>query len=238
MDTISKPLKYPLRTKNQRRNQKRIFCSRSFQTEQHILLLRFCNQNTTSSRTVLTGNNQLLFWEGSVIQFMLTWMIKLNFSATMFGNGVYFARDASYSTQAKYSPPDGNGNRYMYLARVLVGEYAAGRQGMITPPAKGSDATDAYDSVVDGPGNPKIFVVFYDSQCYPDYLVTFKWARTLLVRIPRNLCNELIFSILFRSNVEWRRRKIPIWESTFYEVCQKKVLVFWVVMGKLAQVGF
>lgn len=101
-------------------------------------------------------------------------MIKLNFSATMYGNGVYFARDASYSTQAKYSPPDGNGNRYMYLAHVLVGEYAAGRQGMITPPAKGSDATDAYDSVVDSLGNPKIFVVFYDSQCYPDYLVTFK----------------------------------------------------------------
>ena len=101
-------------------------------------------------------------------------MIKLNFSATMYGNGVYFARDASYSAQSKYSPPDGNGSRYMYLARVLVGEYAAGRQGMITPPAKGSDATDAYDSVVDSPGNPKIFVVFYDSQCYPDYLVTFK----------------------------------------------------------------
>ena len=165
-------------------------------------------------------------------------MIKLNFSATMYGNGVYFARDASYSTQAKYSPPDGNGNRYMYLARVLVGEYAAGRQGMITPPAKGSDATDAYDSVVDGPGNPKIFVVFYDSQCYPDYLVTFKWARTLLVRIPRNLCNELIFSILIWSNVEWRRRKIRMWEPTFYEVCQKRVLAFWVVIGKLAQVGF
>ena len=122
-------------------------------------------------------------------------MIKLNFSATMYGNGVYFARDASYSTQSKYSPPDGNGNRYMYLARVLVGEYAAGRQGMITPPAKGSDATDAYDSVVDSPGNP------------------------------------------VRSNVEWRRRKIRVWEPTFYEVCQKKVLVFWVVIGKLAQVG-
>ena len=135
-------------------------------------------------------------------------MIKLNFSATMYGNGVYFARDASYSTQSKYSPPDGNGNRYMYLARVIVGEYAAGRQGMITPPAKGSDATDAYDSVVDSPGNPKIFVVFYDSQCYPDYLVTFKWARKLLVRIPRNLFNELIFSIFFRSNVEWLSRKI------------------------------
>ena len=52
------------------------------------------------------------------------------------------------------------------------------------------------------------------------------------------VCNKLIFSILFRSNVEWRRRKIRMWEPTFYEVCQKKVLVFWVVIGKLAQVRF
>ena len=96
------------------------------------------------------------------------------FLATVYGNGVYFARDASYSTQKTYSPPDGTGNRYMYLARVLAGEYTTGRQGMITPPPKGSDATDAYDTVVDNPSNPTIFVVFYDNQCYPDYLITFK----------------------------------------------------------------
>ena len=62
----------------------------------------------------------------------------------------------------------------MYLARVLVGEYAAGRREMVTPPPRGSDAADAYDSVVDNTLNPSIFVVFYDNQCYPDYLVTFK----------------------------------------------------------------
>ena len=92
----------------------------------------------------------------------------------MYGNGVYFARDASYSAKTTYSPPDAAGNRYMYLARVLAGEYTKGRQEMITPPAKGSDATDAYDSVVDNPTDPAIFVVFYDNQCYPDYLITFK----------------------------------------------------------------
>ena len=101
----------------------------------------------------------------------------LFFLATVYGNGVYFARDASYSTQKTYSPPDGTGNRYMYLARVLAGEYTTGRQGMITPPPKGSDATDAYDTVVDNPSNPTIFVVFYDNQCYPDYLITFKWEK-------------------------------------------------------------
>ena len=92
----------------------------------------------------------------------------------MYGNGVYFARDASYSTQNKYSPPDATGHRCMYLARVLAGEYTEGRQGMITPPPKGSDATDVYDTVVDNRTDPTIFVVFYDNQCYPDYLITFK----------------------------------------------------------------
>ena len=92
----------------------------------------------------------------------------------MYGNGVYFAQDASFATQTKHSPPDGAGNRHMYFARVLVGEYTTGRMGMITPPPKRNDATDAYDTVVDNPENPTIFVVFYDNQCYPDYLITFK----------------------------------------------------------------
>ena len=84
----------------------------------------------------------------------------------MYGNGVYFAREASYSTQTKYSPPDGNGNRYMYLAHVLVGEYAAGRLdvkgwSLPPPPPPPSDAQDAYDRVVDNPGNPNFFCFFF-----------------------------------------------------------------------------
>ena len=62
----------------------------------------------------------------------------------------------------------------MYLARVLAGEYPTGRKGTIAPPPKRSDPTDVYDTVVNDPANPGIFVVFYDNQCYPDYLITFK----------------------------------------------------------------
>ena len=100
--------------------------------------------------------------------------ISLFLLATMYGNGVYFALDASYSARSTYSPPDANGRRYMYLTRVLVGEYTVGRQGLLTPPAKNlSDPTDTFDSVVDKMRNPGIFVVFYDWQCYPEYLITF-----------------------------------------------------------------
>ncbi|KAL9972371.1 hypothetical protein ACROYT_G018656 [Oculina patagonica] len=126
------------------------------------------------------GSNEKILFHGTAVSSCAS-INKFGFNrsycgknATVYGNGVYFARDASYSTQSTYSPRDGAGNRYMYLARVLAGEYTTGRQGMITPPPKGSDATDAYDTVVDNPGSPSIFVVFYDNQCYPDYLITFK----------------------------------------------------------------
>ena len=90
---------------------------------------------------------------------------------------MYFARDASYSTSSTYSPPDAQGNRYLYMAKVLVGQYTNGNSSMITPPSRSSsDPTDTYDSVADTAGaGASIIVVFYDSQCYPEYLITFNW---------------------------------------------------------------
>lgn len=88
---------------------------------------------------------------------------------------MYFALQASYSARSTYSPPDTSGFRYMYLVKVLVGEYTVGRQGILTPPVKNaSNVTDTYDTVVDNVANPGIFVVFYDWQCYPEYLITFQ----------------------------------------------------------------
>ena len=84
---------------------------------------------------------------------------------------MYFARDASYSV--RYTGRDG-GARYMYLARVLVGKYCKGNSNMIVPPPKHPSRPEIlHDSVVDQMGNPSIFVVFFDNQCYPEYLITF-----------------------------------------------------------------
>ena len=72
----------------------------------------------------------------------------------------------------------GGGTRQMYLARVLVGPYCKGNSGMMVPPAKHLFRPEIlYESVVDNPENPSIFVVFYDNQCYPEYLITFQKAR-------------------------------------------------------------
>ena len=66
------------------------------------------------------------------------------------------------------------GLRYMYYTRVAVGEYTNGGQGMLVPPRKGKIGNDSYDSVVNDVNNPRIFVLFYDNQYYPEYLITFQ----------------------------------------------------------------
>lgn len=91
----------------------------------------------------------------------------------MYGNGSYFAVDARYSARG-YSHPDANGHKRMYLARVLVGDFTQGRQGIIVPPAKSSSSADLYNSVTDNTANPSMFVIFNDVQAYPEYLITFQ----------------------------------------------------------------
>ena len=115
-----------------------------------------------------------------------------------FGRGVYFAKDASYSAQhVRYAGSggresfnlarrrgrgsgavhggSGGGVRFMYLARVLVGQYCLGNPSMIVPPPKDPSRPDVlHDSAVDQLQNPNIFVIFFDNQCYPEYLITFQ----------------------------------------------------------------
>ena len=94
--------------------------------------------------------------------------------ATAYGKGVYFARDSSYSNG--YTSPDGNGYCYVYLAWVLTGEYTKGESNMVVPPPKNPQINQhvPFDSTVDNIANPSIFVVYNDSQTYPDYIIKYK----------------------------------------------------------------
>ena len=97
----------------------------------------------------------------------------------MYGKGVYFARDASYSARDQYSPRDANNYKHIFLAKVLTGEFTVGHQNIVTPPSKSTgNSLDLYDSVVDDVNNPNIFVIFGDAQAYPEYLFTFTWSDT------------------------------------------------------------
>jgi len=104
-------------------------------------------------------------------------------NATMYGKGVYFARDSSYSASKTYSAPDSKGIQRMFLCRVVVGEFAQGVKDAAAPPAKrastvgSTDTPNAhrlYDSTVDNMKSPSIFVTYHDGQAYPEYLVKFK----------------------------------------------------------------
>ena len=95
-------------------------------------------------------------------------------TATACGRGVYFAKDAQYSARDIYSPPDRNGHKHMYLAKVLTGVYTKGSSDMREPPAKDrTNEAAKFDSTVDDVNDPHIFVVFFDGQAYPEYLITF-----------------------------------------------------------------
>ncbi|XP_053327586.1 protein mono-ADP-ribosyltransferase PARP14 [Spea bombifrons] len=96
-------------------------------------------------------------------------------NAAAFGNGTYFAVQAIYSAHDTYSKPDGNSQKYMYLARVITGIYCAGRGGMLAPPPKNAaNPTDLHDSVTDNLSQPSMYVIFNDIQAYPEYLITFR----------------------------------------------------------------
>ncbi|XP_069886170.1 protein mono-ADP-ribosyltransferase PARP14 isoform X2 [Dipodomys merriami] len=96
-------------------------------------------------------------------------------NAVCYGKGTYFAVNANYSANDTYSRPDANGKKHIYYVRVLVGEYTLGNQSYIVPPEKNpQNPTDLYDTVVDNVHRPSLFVVFYDYQAYPEYLITFR----------------------------------------------------------------
>ncbi|XP_065148690.2 poly(ADP-ribose) polymerase family member 14-related sequence 1 isoform X2 [Paramisgurnus dabryanus] len=94
-------------------------------------------------------------------------------NAAAYGNGTYFALNASYSANNTYSVPNAQGQKHMYLCRVLTGDYTRGNGGMIVPPPKNTTTADLYDTVVDNQAAPTIFVVFRDDNAYPEYLITF-----------------------------------------------------------------
>lgn len=94
--------------------------------------------------------------------------------ATAFGDGVYFAVNASYSCSDTYSRPGTGGIKRMYYCKVLTGKSILGKHGMrVLPPRP--DAKDAlYDSATNNVSNPGMFIIFNDTQAYPLYIISFK----------------------------------------------------------------
>jgi hypothetical protein len=104
-------------------------------------------------------------------------IISLHFStATLYGNGTYFAKQSWYSCNDKYSNPDAQGLKYMYQARVLVGKPCLGTPGMVEPAPldPNNPLSGLHDCAVNNVQKPTVYVVFSDAGAYPDYLISFK----------------------------------------------------------------
>ncbi|KAL8181406.1 UNVERIFIED_CONTAM: hypothetical protein K2H54_001142 [Gekko kuhli] len=99
-------------------------------------------------------------------------------NATRYGQGVYFAVQAFISVQEQYSPSSAEGNKYIFVTRTLVGDYTTGSPQLRAPPLREGDAAlRRYDSVVDNLQAPSIFVIFNDTQAYPQYLITCQRSK-------------------------------------------------------------
>lgn len=101
-------------------------------------------------------------------------MVIYFITAIAYGEGVYFARDASLSASDTYSVPDSSGNKRMYLCKVLTGEFTLGGRGMKIPPNKTATHDILYDCVVNNTTDPTIYIIFHDTQAYPAYMITFR----------------------------------------------------------------
>lgn len=95
-------------------------------------------------------------------------------NGTLYGQGVYFAKRASLSVLDRYSPPNAEGYKAVFVAQVLTGDYGQGSRGLKAPPLRVSGQVLRYDSAVDCLQQPRIFVIFHDTQALPTHLITCK----------------------------------------------------------------
>eukprot|EP00041_Stephanoeca_diplocostata_P002140 m.23729 g.23729 ORF g.23729 m.23729 type:complete len:1584 (+) comp12976_c0_seq1:405-5156(+) len=87
----------------------------------------------------------------------------------IFGDGVYLARDASYS-HAYAAKISGTACYQMLVVDAIVGYYTVGTEGMTCPLRT---QYQRYNSLVDKIVNPGIFVIPHANQAYPAYRISY-----------------------------------------------------------------
>ncbi|XP_072309636.1 protein mono-ADP-ribosyltransferase PARP12 [Eucyclogobius newberryi] len=108
-------------------------------------------------------------------------------NGTSYGQGSYFARDASYSHRfTGASDP-----RFMFLSRVLVGEFTKGSSEYRRPPSKDGGDVNLFDSCVNNVENPSIYVVFEKHQIYPEYVLQYQQKSSVVTELDDTLAARL-----------------------------------------------
>ena len=93
--------------------------------------------------------------------------------AGMWGNGNYFAVNASYSNSYAYHLPDGT--RQMLLAKVLTGYSTelASDSTLRMPPIRTKE-TIRYDTVTGHTNGSQVYIAYSNDKAYPFYLISYK----------------------------------------------------------------
>jgi len=97
--------------------------------------------------------------------------------AGMWGNGNYFAVNASYSDNYAYSSSDGT--KQMFLAKVLTGrsiklksDKSLRMPPVINPSVKGNMRYDTVNGYTNG---SEVFIAYSNDKAYPFYLISYKY---------------------------------------------------------------
>ena len=95
----------------------------------------------------------------------------------MWGVGIYFAENASYSNGYAYN--NGDGSSSFFYAKVAIGQsiQVPSQNTLKMPPLKSNQngkSEESYDSIQGFTGNSNIFIIYENSRAYPQYLITYK----------------------------------------------------------------
>ena len=84
-----------------------------------------------------------------------------------------------------------------------MGEYCKGYKHAVTPDVRNAAKNQLYDSTVDNPRDPSIFVTYHDAQAYPEYM-----------RDPASTIDEARLTVSTRAGSNSHRRNHPSPTST------------------------
>ncbi|KAK3727165.1 hypothetical protein QZH41_015182 [Actinostola sp. cb2023] len=106
------------------------------------------------------------------------WRLYGQVTGNIYGEGAYFARDASFSHC--YCHDDEDGVRYVFVAKVLVGSFTKGEKNYRRPPPKhpSDPHSELFDSCVDDVDSPQVFVMFDVDQYYPGHVIEYTCQPT------------------------------------------------------------
>jgi len=133
-------------------------------------------ENAWKNHRVKKNLNVRFLWHGSspdtINNKICTTGFLRDFNNThAYGKGVYFARDASYSIDPRYSVPDPNTKKqYLLYCQVICGQSVVGQQSYVRPPLK-PNSPNEHETMVDNVQNPSVIVACNDNQSYPVLLL-------------------------------------------------------------------